>query len=324
MENKAEILTVTNYGLNIYAHILRVYYPNETVLHLVGRDCGLCRNPFANGESNLHIWIEKSNPEDSTSDECARHHDTSGTIPDGDAFTFAEQHYHLTGDALLEKIAEEMNIARKNESTDNEITNITPEPVGADPCVCPSSAPLFSFFRAPITSTVPYKSITLFDAYLYIIGKPAQKRTADLRAIADKTQAKRFKSNCFDYCCFSGIFTKRNANALVQHSGLMCIDFDHLPDPDDLRQKLLFDEYFDTQLLFRSPSGDGLKWIIPVDLSEYTHGEFFEAVAEHILQGYGVQIDKSGSDFSRACFLPYDPHAYINPEYLHGHGKEKV
>ena len=102
---KIDILNATHYGLGIYAHILRVYYPNETVLHLVGRDCGLCRNPFANGESNLHIWIEKSNPEDSTSDECARHHDTSGTIPDGDAFTFAEQHSHLTGDALLEKIA---------------------------------------------------------------------------------------------------------------------------------------------------------------------------------------------------------------------------
>ena len=160
------------------------------------------------------------------------YHDTSGTIPDGDAFTFAEQHYHLTGDDLLAKLAEDLHL-RKHESTDNEKTEI----------------PVFSFFRAPITSTVPYKSITLFEAYLYIIGKPAQKRTADLRAITDKTQAKRFKSNCFDYCCFSGIFTKRNANALVQHSGLMCIDFDHLPDPDDLRQKLLFDEYFDTQCL---------------------------------------------------------------------------
>jgi hypothetical protein len=122
----------------------------------------------------------------------------------------------------------------------------------------------------------------------------------------------------------SVLFSKRSDNALIRHSGLLCIDFDHLPDPGDLFRRLLLDDYFDTQLLFRSPSGDGLKWIIPVDLSEYTHGEFFEAVAEHILQSYGVQIDKSGSDVSRACFLPYDPHAYINPEYLHGHGKEKV
>ena len=119
MANKAEILTVTNYGLNIYAHILRAHYPNEMVLHLIGRDCGLCRNPFANGEANLHIWIEKSNPDDATSDELARHHDTSGTIPDGDAFTFAEQYYHLSGDALLAKLEEAMHLRRKDAGNDN-------------------------------------------------------------------------------------------------------------------------------------------------------------------------------------------------------------
>ncbi len=308
MENKAEILTVTNYGLNIYAHILREYYPNETVLHLVGRDCGLCRNPFANGEANLHIWIEKSNPDDATSDELARHHDTSGTIPDGDAFTFAEQHYHLTGDDLLAKLSEDLHLCRKNESTDNEKSGI----------------PVFSFFHAPINNTKPYKDFTLLDAFLYISSIKAQKRTADLRAITDKAQASRFKSSSFDYCCFSGTFTKRGADGLINHSGLMCIDFDHLSDPESLRQQLLFDEYFDTQLMFRSPSGDGIKWIIPVDLSEYSHGDYFDAVAEYILQNYNIEIDKSGRDVCRACFLPYDPHAFINPQYLNSNGYEKI
>jgi len=165
---KFDLQNATHYGLGIYAHILRKYYPNETVLHLVGRDCGFCRNPFANGEPNLHIWIEKSNPDDSTSDECAQHHDTSGTIPDGDAFTFAEQHYHLTGDALLEKIAEELNIHTNDNLHKFEITNVD-RSVNED-----SSLPQFSFFRAPITTTKPYKTISLFEAYLYIIGKPAQ------------------------------------------------------------------------------------------------------------------------------------------------------
>jgi hypothetical protein len=316
MENKFKILSASHYGLDIYAHILRAYYPNETVLHLVGRDCGLCRNPFANGEANLHIWIEKSNPDDPTSDELARHHDTSGTIPDGDAFTFAEQHYHLSGDELLAKLAEDLHLGRKNESTKCEAFNEVNNEI--------TEIPVFSFFRAPITNTTPYKTISLFEAYLYIIGKPAQKRTADLRAITDKTQASRFKSSSFDYCCFSGTFTKRNADGLIKHSGLMCIDFDHLPDPEGLRQQLLFDEYFDTQLMFRSPSGDGLKWIISVDLSEYSHSRYFEAVAKHILQSYGVQIDKSGSDVCRACFLPFDPHAFINPQYLSNHGQENL
>ena len=306
MANKGDILSATHYGLDIYAHILRAHYPNETVLHLVGRDCGLCRNPFANGEANLHIWIEKSNPDDATSDELARHHDTSGTIPDGDAFTFAEQYYNLTGDALLAKLTEDLHLCRKNESTDNDSTEIEKTEI-----------PIFSFFRAPVTNTTPYKSITLFDAYLYIIGGYAKKRTAELRAMKDKAQARRFKASSFDYCCFSGTFSKRTEASLIKHSGLMCIDFDHLSDIEGLRQQLLFDEYFDTQLMFRSPSGDGLKWIITVELSSLKHGIYFDAVANYIQQTYSIPIDKSGRDVCRACFLPYDPNAYINPKKLH-------
>ena len=90
---KTDILLATHYGLGIYAHILRHYYPNETVLHLTGRDCGLCRNPFANDEPTLHIWLVPPRPaDDGGAMEEARHEDLSSTIPDGDAFIFAEQH----------------------------------------------------------------------------------------------------------------------------------------------------------------------------------------------------------------------------------------
>ena len=308
MANKGDILSATHYGLDIYAHILRAHYPNETVLHLVGRDCGLCRNPFANGEANLHIWIEKSHPDDATSDELACHHDTSGTIPDGDAFTFAEQYYNLTGDALLAKLEEALHLRHNDASADTEI---------------PFTEPTFSFFRAPVTNTTPYKSITLFDAYLYIIGGYAKKRTAELRAMKDKAQARRFKASSFDYCCFSGTFTKRTETSLIKHSGLMCIDFDHLPDIEGLRQQLLFDEYFDTQLMFRSPSGDGLKWIITVDLAEHKHSVYFEAVSNYIQQTYSIPIDKSGRDVCRACFLPHDPNAYINSKILNNYEKKE-
>ena len=221
--------------------------------------------------------------------------------PDGDAFTFAEQHYNLSGDGLLAKLEEELHLHRKDVSTENEKTEFS----------------VFSFFRAPISNTQPHKSITLLDAYHYLIGHFARQRTLTLRSLSDAQQARRFKASNFDYCCFSGIFSKRNDNALIRHSGLMCIDFDHLPDPDDLFRRLLLDDYFDTQLLFRSPSGDGLKWIIPIDLAEYTHGDYFQAVAAYILQRYSVQIDKSGRDISRACFLPYDPNAFLNPKILH-------
>ena len=78
----------------------------------------------------------------------------------------------------------------------------------------------------------------------------------------------------------------------------------------------LADDYFDTQLLFVSPSGDGLKWIIPIDTSQTPHSEYFTAVAKYVLQTYCIEVDKSGRDISRACFLAYDPNAFIHPNNL--------
>jgi hypothetical protein len=89
-----------------------------------------------------------------------------------------------------------------------------------------------------------------------------------------------------------------------------------LQDVEKLRFQLLQDEYFDTQLLFRSPSGNGLKWIISIDTATTMHGNYFAAVANYVLQTYGIAVDKSGRDLSRACFLPHDPQTFINPIYL--------
>ena len=175
---------------------------------------------------------------------------------------------------------------------------------------------LFSFFKAPIINTKPHKAVNLLQIYNAIKGNYYKERTQKLRAISDIAQARKYKAANFDYCTFSGTFTTRNDKALIKHSGLLCIDFDHLQNLQDLKNRLLTDEYFDTQLLFVSPSGDGLKWIIPIDTAQTTHNDYFKAVSSYIQQAYGVEIDKSGRDVSRACFLPYDPQAYINPVYL--------
>lgn len=175
---------------------------------------------------------------------------------------------------------------------------------------------LFSFFPAPIKNTIPVLKMTLADAYEYITGPTAVSRTRELRSKTNIKEARKFKSEKFDYCTFSGIFSKRSDQALVQHSGLLCLDFDHLKNLEEVRQQLLNDDYFETQLLFVSPSGDGLKWIIEIDLSQTTHADYFRAVANYLKQTYNVDVDQSGKDISRACFLPYDPDCYINPKNL--------
>ncbi|MDR2927600.1 MAG: hypothetical protein LBV41_05290 [Cytophagaceae bacterium] len=156
----------------------------------------------------------------------------------------------------------------------------------------------------------------MLQIYNAIKGDYYRERTQKLWAISDVGQARKFKAANFDYCTFSGIFTIRNDKALIKHSGLLCVDFDHLNSIETLFNRLLKDEYFDTQLLFCSPSGDGLKWIISIDTADTTHGDYFTSVANYISQTYGIAVDKSGQDISRACFLPHDSQAFINPIYL--------
>ena len=167
----------------------------------------------------------------------------------------------------------------------------------------------FSFFRKPIQNTEPLRAIGIVDVYRYVVGHYARPQTEALRSMTSPADAKRYKATHFDYC------SKRNEKELIMHSGLMCLDFDHLENMEVVKQQLLSHEYFDTELLFTSPSGNGLKWIIPVDLKGWEHSRFFKAVANCVRATGLPMVDMSGSDVARACFLPYDPQAYINPKY---------
>jgi len=312
--NKESILSKTHCGLGIYSHILRLYYPDETVLRLVERDCGLCRNPFNSNQKTLHIFIHKENV---LGKEHARHEDSENAIPAGDAFGFAELHYKQQGDELLQTLNKELNlrIGEKWSFYKNPICPKSPNE-SPSPLVGDLGDPLFSFFKAPISNTKPHKAVTLLQIYNAIKGNYYKDRTQKLQAISYVAQARKFKATNFDYCTFSGTFTTRSDKALIKHSGLLCIDFDHLNSVEILFNSLLQDEYFDTQLLFRSPSGNGLKWIISIDTASATHGNYFAAVANYIQQTYGVAVDKSGRDISRACFLPHDSQAFINPKFV--------
>lgn len=347
--SKEAILSKTHYGIGIYAHILRLYYPVETVLSLSGRTCSPTKNPFNADKLTLNIFIEKEAVLGNALDkEFAWHSDSENAIHAGDAFDFAELHYKQSGDELLQTLNKEMNLQigerfdfyangkKSNNTPDTPQTKSPSNNLDSD-FLSPNGEStrrgievggvgeaFFSFFKAPIKNTVPHKTATILQIYNAITGDFYKERTDKLRSFNDLKQARQFKANNFDYCTFSGVFTARNDKSLVTHSELMCIDFDHVQNIDILRQALLADEYFDTQLLFVSPSGDGLKWIIEIDTQKYPHGEYFASVANYILQIYSVEVDKSGKDISRACFLPYDPNAFINPLLLNKHEQENI
>ena len=303
---KADMLNITNNGLNIYAHILRQYYPNETVIQLSGRKSKLTRNPFLDNSETLELY----NPDDQFF-----YKDISKAIFTGNPFHFASRHYQLEGQPLLAKINEELNL-NLDKSKNVYLRRTTENKKELNTQKSVTQMPVFSFFKHPVSNTIPAKTINIKQVYQLIQSQTYEKITNTLRNFTNPKDAKYFKANHYDYVTFSGTFTKRNNNDLITHSGLITIDFDHVLEIEKVKQKLLIDEYFDTELLFISPSGDGLKWIISIDVENFTHQDNFIAIKNYINQTYKLNIDKSGCDVSRACFLPYDKSIFINPKHL--------
>lgn len=182
----------------------------------------------------------------------------------------------------------------------------------------------FSFYLAPVSNVVPHRTVDIEQIYNAIRGDYYRAATEELRRLRrladegriDRREVQRYKARHFDYATFSGTFSRRCDRALLAHSGLLCLDFDHIDGWRDggeregvygLRHALFRDTAIDTALLFRSPGGDGLKWVIRIDLAQGTHAEWFDAVSFYVARSYGVEADPSGRDVSRACYLPWDP-----------------
>ena len=303
--SKEAILNKTHYGLNIYSHVLGQYYPGTSVLSLSGRGCQPTKNPFNGNKPTLKIQIVNN---------CAVHYDLENGISKGDAFDFAALHYNLQGEELNEKLNEELSLRIGKQS--GFYSNAVITPVAPQPQPVKIAIPFFSYFRAPVTNTVPHREINLLQVYHLLKGNAFAECTNTLRSIADKQEARKYKASVFDYVTFSGTFSKRNDKSLHRHSGLITVDFDHIDNLPELKARLLVDEYFETELLFVSPSGDGLKWVIPIDLTKAKQHDFFKAVANYIRHTYQLEVDQSGKDVSRACFLPQEAAPFINPKYL--------
>ena len=126
---------------------------------------------------------------------------------------------------------------------------------------------MISFFRAPIRNTKPSAQASILQIYKYIISNRASDITRRLRAITDPKEARKYKSEAFDYVTFSGCFSSRCTDELIEHSGFLCFDIDKIESErrlQEIKSLLINDEELHTVLCFRSPSGNGLKWVVEV------------------------------------------------------------
>lgn len=112
--------------------------------------------------------------------------------------------------------------------------------------------------------------------------------------------------------CFSGTFSTRNANNLIQHSGLITLDFDGYnseKETEEYKEKMKL--YPFVYSAFISPSGLGLKVLVKIPPEPENHKAYFKALQTKLKDKH---FDISGSDVSRFCFESYDPDIYINED----------
>lgn len=111
--------------------------------------------------------------------------------------------------------------------------------------------------------------------------------------------------------CFSGTFRERNDDGIIDHSSLIVVDFDHV-DVDHVKALLCMDEY--VFACWTSPSGDGLKALVRISHPE-RHRDHFRALESYFDKTYGLEVDSSGINESRACFESYDPDMCLKDDF---------
>jgi archaellum biogenesis ATPase FlaH len=169
-----------------------------------------------------------------------------------------------------------------------------------------------SLYSFPITETASIANITTFELFVKLKSPEFEKIITTIRGIEDEKEQDKLKAANLPNVTPSGIYSNRNQKDFIEHTGIICIDFDHIADLADFKQKILSDSEIETLLLFLSPSGAGYKWFVRIPKNVSSHISYFNAIKHYVKSTYDFEIDNQCKNISRTCFLSYDPDAYLN------------
>lgn len=171
-------------------------------------------------------------------------------------------------------------------------------------------------FGQTVMAKTPCGVMDLTDADRYIKSKQAMFVTQELHKIKDHKEAQLYKLQNFKIATFGGVFSERKVTGLATPTGYMVVDIDGLKSKaqvGDVRYVCINDKRLRSQMVFTSPSGFGVKAVIGIDATKnLSFKEYFEWVTMYLQFEYGIEVDRSGSDICRACYLPHDPECWIN------------
>lgn len=166
---------------------------------------------------------------------------------------------------------------------------------------------LVSYFSSVANSHKPQGSLPL-ETILF--SERVRAKVEALRALPygsiEFRQAKR-SMPCYTP---SGVFSVRNSEGLIKHSGVLCIEWDKVEDCSELKDLLGSLPFIYYAGL--SCSGRGVFALVKI-ADPTKHREYFKALANYF-GGIGYEVDRSGSDVCRLRVASFDDAPIYNPD----------
>jgi hypothetical protein len=165
------------------------------------------------------------------------------------------------------------------------------------------------------------KQIQIIDFLNQIRNENQKKKITQLREYLKNNKRKYDdEKTLLPSVTFSGLFNDRRTIETMQEYNTLCvIDIDHVSEINiqELLKKFYFDPYIISYWL--SPSGKGIKGLVKFkyltcpDKLNYTdyHRYAFTLLKKYMQNQYNTEIDKSGSDITRLCFISSDSNLLV-------------
>ena len=164
-----------------------------------------------------------------------------------------------------------------------------------------------SYFNCVAQSRTPIGSLPLTSI---LFSDRVRARVEALRALSYGSEA--FSQAKRQMPCYtpSGVFSVRNSEGLIKHSGMLCIEWDAVEDCQELKELLGSLPFIYYGGL--SCSGRGVFALIKI-AEPIRHREYFRALSEYF-GGIGYRVDESGKDVCRLRVASWDAEPIFNPD----------
>lgn len=186
-------------------------------------------------------------------------------------------------------------------------------------------ASIFASFKNYLGDSPLVKVLTDIREGSY--ARPIQELRQKLSE-GDKEGAERIKKGLPAFTVSATYKGRRTKDYLTGYNPLQVLDLDGLQPERIAGLRLLIEGEPYTVACFRSPSGNGLKVIVynatGLDPVPANHRSAYDWMKSYYERRLGVEIDASGSDAGRLCFVSHDSDLYLSSRYeawLNGGGE---